>query len=84
MIFYDHLWSFVGGNLMINGIFLLKVPYFQTSRTSRPVGTITSGSDDDVHLPTRNHPGSPTGPREMGLSENSVPLHPMVNDQYPY
>ena len=21
---------------------------------------------------------------EMGLSENSVPLHPMVNDHYPY
>ena len=20
----------------------------------------------------------------MGLSENSVPLHPMVNDHYPY
>ena len=24
------------------------------------------------------------GPVEMGLSENSVPLHPMVNDHYPY
>ena len=22
--------------------------------------------------------------RDMGLSENSVPLHPMVNDHYPY
>ena len=22
--------------------------------------------------------------RNMGLSENSVPLHPMVNDHYPY
>ena len=21
---------------------------------------------------------------EMGVSENSVPLHPMVNDHYPY
>jgi hypothetical protein len=21
---------------------------------------------------------------DMGLSENSVPLHPMVNDHYPY
>ena len=21
---------------------------------------------------------------QMGLSENSVPLHPMVNDHYPY
>ena len=23
-------------------------------------------------------------PPNMGLSENSVPLHPMVNDYYPY
>ena len=23
-------------------------------------------------------------PGDMGLSENSVPLHPMVNDHYPY
>ena len=22
--------------------------------------------------------------QSMGLSENSVPLHPMVNDHYPY
>ena len=24
------------------------------------------------------------GTSQMGLSENSVPLHPMVNDHYPY
>ena len=24
------------------------------------------------------------GTPDMGLSENSVPLHPMVNDHYPY
>ena len=24
------------------------------------------------------------GETNMGLSENSVPLHPMVNDHYPY
>jgi len=32
------------------------------------------------------HHWKKTGPENdyMGLSENSVPLHPMVNDHYPY
>ena len=37
----------------------------------------------------REFPGSPWNSlgdlvNNMGLSENSVPLHPMVNDDYPY
>ena len=40
------------------------------------------------HVTKINHRGEGGWPRTwniyMGLSENSVPLHPMVNDHYPY
>ena len=37
-----------------------------------------SGKRKDVTVPWSNIASY------MGLSENSVPLHPMVNDHYPY
>ena len=33
---------------------------------------------------TKNEGVFPNRGKQVGLSENSVPLHPMVNDHYPY
>ena len=50
----------------------LSRPSSRTTWISRPLSCWALGG-----------PGS-VGDTHMGLSENSVPLHPMVNDHYPY
>ena len=37
----------------------------------------------DIAADVHNHPGCKGG-THLGVSENSVPLNPMVNDHYPY
>ena len=45
--------------------------------------TMAKKLSDGGKIVTRNSKESPSLFREMGVSENSVPLNPMVNDHYP-
>ena len=55
-----------------------------TSRIVKKSSNFSRQKGESADRTSTNSEQPPHGRAQMGVSENSVPLHPMVNDHYPY